>query len=83
MAVMAVVMSFTAKAASVTINVDDPNRVSVQLNSVEQTLEAGDNTFELTVGAPTYIYISAKPQMDDLYVNRKTAEQEKESENPQ
>ena len=60
MAVMAVVMSFTAKAASVTINVDDPNRVSVQLNSVEQTLEAGDNTFELTVGAPTYIYISAK-----------------------
>lgn len=30
-----------------------------------------------------YIYISAKPQMDDLYVNRKTAEQEKESENPQ
>ncbi len=60
MAVMAVVMSFTAKAASVTINVDDPNRVSVQLNYVEQTLVAGDNTFDLTVGNYTTIYINAK-----------------------
>ena len=60
MAVMAVVMSFTAKAASVTINVDDPSRVSVQLNSVEQTLVAGDNTFELTVGNYTTVTISAK-----------------------
>lgn len=60
MAVMAVAMSFTAKAASVTINVDDPNRVSVQVNYEEKTLVAGDNTFELTVGNYTSIYISAK-----------------------
>jgi len=58
--IMALVMSFTSKAASVTINVDDPNRVSVQVNYVEQALVAGDNTFDLTVGTYTSIYISAK-----------------------
>ena len=30
-----------------------------------------------------YIYVSSKPQKEDLYVNRKAAEQEKEIENPQ
>ena len=60
MAVMALVMSFTANAASVTINIDDPNRVSVMLNWEEQTLVAGDNTFDLTVGQSSTIYISPK-----------------------
>lgn len=60
LAVMALVMSFTAKAASVTINVDDPSRVSVQINYEEKTLVAGDNTFDLTVGNYTSISISAK-----------------------
>ncbi len=60
MAVMAVVMSFTAKAASVTINVDDPSRVSVQVNWVEKTLVAGDNTFELNLNTTNYVYIMAK-----------------------
>ena len=60
MAVMAIAMSFTAKAASVTINVDDPSRVSVRISYVEQTLVAGDNTFELTVGNYTTVTISAK-----------------------
>ena len=60
MAVMAVVMSFTAKAASVTINVDDPSRVSVQVNWVEKTLVAGDNTFELNLNKTNYVDIMAK-----------------------
>ena len=60
LAVMALVMSFTAKAASLIINVDDPNRVSVQINYEEQTLVAGDNTFELTVGNYVSVYIQAK-----------------------
>ena len=60
MAVMAVAMSFTAKAASVTINVDDPNRVSVQVNYEEKTLVAGDNTFELTVGNYTSFILVPK-----------------------
>lgn len=60
MAVMAIAMSFTAKAASVTINVDDPSRVSVQVNYEEKTLVAGDNIFELTVSNYTSIYIKAK-----------------------
>ncbi len=60
LAVMALVMSFTAKAASVTINVDDPSRVSVQINYEEKTLVAGDNTFDLTIGNYTSISISAK-----------------------
>lgn len=60
MAVMAVVMSFTAKAASVTINVDDPSRVSVQIDYEEKTLVAGDNTFELTVNSYTAVSIGPK-----------------------
>lgn len=60
MAVMAIAMSFTAKAASVTINVDDPSRVSVQVNYEEKALVAGDNKFDLTVGDYTSISISAK-----------------------
>ncbi len=59
-AVMALVMSFAAKAASVTINVDDPSRVMVQVNWSEQTLVAGDNTFELEVGKSTTVYIAPK-----------------------
>ena len=60
LAVMALAMSFTAKAASVTINVDDPDRVSVKLNWQDQTVVAGDNTFELEVGTSTTVTISAK-----------------------
>lgn len=60
MAVMAMVMSFAVKAASVIINVDDPARVSVQVNWEEKTLVAGNNTFELKVGDYTSIYINAK-----------------------
>ncbi len=59
MAVMALVMSFTVKAATITINVDDPSRVSVQVNWEEQTLVAGDNTFELNMNTTNYVYIEA------------------------
>ena len=57
MAVMALVMSFTAKAATVTINVDDPNRVEVQVDWETKTLVAGDNTFELNMNTTNYVYI--------------------------
>lgn len=41
-AVLAV--GFSSSAATITINVDDPSRVDVQLNYVSQTLEAGVDT---------------------------------------
>ena len=56
-AVMALVMSFAAKAATVTLNVDDPSRVNVMVNWEEKDLVAGDNTFQLETGRSTTIYI--------------------------
>ena len=57
LAVMALVMSFTAKAATITINVDDPSRVEVQVNWETKTLVAGDNVFELNLNSTNYVYI--------------------------
>ncbi len=52
------IISFHANAATVTINVDDPNRVDVQIAYVSQELVAGDNQF--TVSDYTSISITAK-----------------------
>ena len=57
LAVMALVMSFTTKAATITINVDDPSRVEVQVNWETKTLVAGDNVFELNLNTTNYVYI--------------------------
>lgn len=58
--IMAIVsiLSFSANAATVTINVDDPERVDVQVAYVSQSLVPGDNVF--TVSDYTSISINAK-----------------------
>lgn len=59
MAIAIAAVSFSTNAATITINVDDPERVDVQVQYVSQTFEAGvDQTFE--VEDYTSIYIVAK-----------------------
>lgn len=42
------VLCFTAKAITITFNVDNPDYVTLEISYVEQALKAGDNTFEFT-----------------------------------
>lgn len=41
-------VALTASAVNVTINVDDPSRVSVKVSGTEQSLVEGDNVFSVT-----------------------------------
>lgn len=51
-------VGFSANAVNVTVNVDDPERVSVSVNYTEQTVEAGENN--LVVAEYTSLQIKAK-----------------------
>lgn len=54
-------IAFTANAASVTINIDDPSRVKVSVNGTEATdLVQGDNVIELTGSYGNSVSIEAK-----------------------
>lgn len=58
MAIAIFAVSFSAKAASITINVDAPERVSVSIAYEEKDIVAGDNVFEIS--DYTSISINAK-----------------------
>lgn len=43
-------VTFVANAFTITANIDDPSRVTVNVNYQQQTVVAGDNTFEVSDG---------------------------------
>ena len=49
------VVAITAGAFNITLNVDDPARVKVTVNYQEQTVVAGDNTFDIQAYSPVQI----------------------------
>lgn len=44
-------VAFAANAFQISVNIDDPSRVTFQVNYVAQTVVAGDNTFEVSDGS--------------------------------
>lgn len=75
-------IAFTANAVNITINVDDPDRVEVQVNYEVQTLIAGDNSLvvedykPVTIKAKEGAFLTSVTKKSDnssVYVYNKTA----------